>query len=373
MRVLHVVNLVSEDWSFGGPVTVAQSQVRHLSGRGVDVAIAGLRRGQVDRPAGIAPDKVNLFVARTIVPKVGMLGLGSPSLLRFLWAACRRYDVLHVHAGRDLVSLCALLVAALRRTPVVAQTHGMIFARQTLQVRLFDLLFLPLLRRASTIFYLNEGERDTLSGLLGPGVRLVFLGNGMEPVEPSPPRVTPGPPVVVFAARLHPVKGVVAFAEMAAELRDRGVDARFEVYGADQGDLVNLERVVRERHLDDVLRYGGGLPHAQALQAIAAADVLVLASSFEPGGMPVLEAMSSGVPVVVTTGTPLATPLREADAAKVTDGSPGALADAVQSLLEDEAERERLAVLGPKIVQERFSVDAVVDVLQEHYEAAAGS
>jgi glycosyltransferase involved in cell wall biosynthesis len=317
-------------------------------------------------------DQWQLFPARTIVPGAGMLGLGSGALLRHLWSASNQADVVHVHAGRDLVSLSALLVAALRHRPVVAQTHGMVFPRRHLRARVFDRLFLPLLRRASTIFYLNEGERNDLAQMLGPSAALCFLGNGIEPSGSGVKASRSDLPTVTFAARLHPVKGVTAFAEMAAIIRDRGVPARFLVYGADQGDLANLQRIIDAKGLFDVLTYCGALPHDHALRAIAESDVFVLASRFEPWGMTVLEAMAAGVPVVLTTGSPLGELLRARESAKVTDGSPAELADAVQGLLEDGTEWKRLSTLGPSTVEELFSMDAVVDTLRQHY-ARAGS
>ncbi|MCZ0990570.1 glycosyltransferase [Streptomyces diastatochromogenes] len=144
------------------------------------------------RGSGRAPDRIGSVrlrsrPARTLLPGQGFIGLLDPRLVRDLWRAMGGADVVHVHAGRDLVSLAALAVAALRRVPCVAQTHGMVEPRTALPVRLFDLLYLPLLRRTRTCFVLTEQERRLVARVLGPdGPPLRILPNGIRPGPPEP-------------------------------------------------------------------------------------------------------------------------------------------------------------------------------------------
>ncbi|MBA2560780.1 MAG: glycosyltransferase, partial [Propionibacteriales bacterium] len=218
LSVLHVVALVGSGGEFGGPVSVAEAQSRELVARGHRVVVTGLRRGQVRIPSGLTADQWRTFPARRVVPRSGMLGLTSAGFLRFVWHVARDVDIVHVHAGRDLVTLSTLLIAWWRKAAVVAQTHGMVAPRRHLRARLFDPIFLRLLRRAATVLYMTDSEHVDLRGQLGPSAHLRFLGNGLEL---PPPRTTPPPgemPQVLFLARLHPVKGVTAFAEMAALL-----------------------------------------------------------------------------------------------------------------------------------------------------------
>ncbi|GAA3298041.1 hypothetical protein GCM10020295_32640 [Streptomyces cinereospinus] len=105
-----------------------------------------------------------------------------PLLVRDLWRAMGGADVVHVHAGRDLVTLAALAVAVLRRRPFVAQTHGMVQPRHTAVARLFDRLYVPLLRRARACLVLTGRERAAVAEVVGDGgPPLVILPNGVRP------------------------------------------------------------------------------------------------------------------------------------------------------------------------------------------------
>jgi glycosyltransferase involved in cell wall biosynthesis len=368
LSVLHVVPLVGPGGEFGGPVSVAEEDARELSARGHTVTVAGLRLGPHSVPAGLSAAQWRTFPARRIVPRTGMLGMTNLHFVRFLLFSARGYDVWHLHAGRDLVSLAALAVARLRHVPFVAQTHGMVRPRTRLSARLFDAAFLRLLRRAAVVLYLTDGEQAELRQMLGSGTQLRFLSNGLREL-PAADRHEPGSSArrVMFLARLHPVKRATAFAEAAAVLRDRGVDAEFVVHGPDQGDLAALRATIRRLRLEGVVRYGGPLNHDEAVAALSGADAYVLPSTIDWMPMSLLEALGMGVPSVCTDGCGLAPVLRDTGAAVVTDGSVEALADAVQSILGDPATAARLSAAGRRLVRDRFSISSVARDLETVY------
>ncbi|MEU9124872.1 glycosyltransferase [Streptomyces sp. NPDC048506] len=370
MRITHVVTLVSDDGAYGGPVSVATGQLGELAARGHDVGLVSLWRGRGAPPSTV--DGVPLFArtARTLVPGQGFLGLFHPGLLPLLWRRAGRADALHLHAGRDLVSLAALAVAVLRRRPFLVQTHGMVQPRRTAVARAFDRLYVPLLRRAAAALVLTEQEEAGLREVLGPGgPRLVRLPNG---VRCGPSEVRQSAADVLFLARLQSRKRPEAFVQMAALVHRKRPDTSFAVHGADEGRLTAVRRLIAEEGLGEVVRYGGALDHGAAVRRTARAAVYVLPSVAEPFPMSVLESLAVGTPVVCTDGCGIADALRRRGAALVTDGSPEQLAEAVLRLLEDGELRERVVAAGRAAVEEEFSLAAVADRLEEWYRSVAG-
>ncbi|MGK5448679.1 glycosyltransferase [Streptomyces radiopugnans] len=381
MRIVHTVTLTGDDGAYGGPVSVATGQLAELAARGHEVALVSLWRGRAAPPRTLDGVPLRAHRARTLVPGRGFLGLFHPRLALTLWRLAGRADVLHVHAGRDLVSLAALAAAVLRRRPFVVQTHGMVQPRRSAAVRLFDRCYVPLLRRARAALVLTEAEETGLRRVLRPGgPTTVRLPNGVRPAAAGPeerPREEAGPEErpdeadVLFLARLHRRKRPEAFVRMAALVRAKHPEASFTLHGADEGRLAPVRRLIAQEGLDEAVGYGGPLDHAAAVRRIARATVYVLPSVDEPFPMSVLEALAAGTPVVCTDSCGIAAELERRGAALVTDGSPGALAGAVLSLLEDRSLRERTAAAGRAAVRERFSLAAVADRLERLYGSAA--
>ncbi|WP_369355442.1 glycosyltransferase [Streptomyces sp. cg2] len=366
MRITHVVTLVSEDGAYGGPVSVATGQLGELAARGHEVELVSLWRGAGPPPDTVDGVPLRARPARTLVPGQGFLGLFHPGLPRLLWRRTGHAEVLQLHAGRDLVSLAALAAAVARRRPFLAQTHGMVQPRRTASARLFDRFYVPLLRRAAAVLVLTDEEEAGLRKVLGPrGPRLVRLPNGVRVAEPG--GVARSPTEVLFLARLQARKRPEAFVRMAALVHAKRPEVSFAVYGADEGRLAAVRRVVAEEALGGVVAYGGALDHDAAVRRLAAATVYVLPSVHEPFPMSLLESLAVGTPVVCTESCGIAGALRRHDAAEVTDGSPEELAEAVLRLLDDAELRQRRAAAGRSAIAAEFSLGAVADRLEEWY------
>jgi glycosyltransferase involved in cell wall biosynthesis len=367
MKVVHVVTLVSDDGAYGGPTSVALGQLEECAARGHDVTLVALWRGSGPAPARLGSVPLLSRPARALLPG-RFTGLMHPLLVREMWKAMGRADVVHIHAGRDLVSLVALTVAVLRRKRFVAQTHGMVQPRRSAAVRLFDLVYVPLLRRASGCLVLTEQERRAVAEVVGgDGPALLTVPNGVRPQGLGEAEHRRRERQVLFLARLHPRKRPEAFVEMAALVHRKMPDARFTLVGADEGVLPDVLRLIAAHGLEGVVSYGGALGHAEAARAYARAAVYVLPSVDEPFGMTLIEALSAGTPVVCTDTCGIAQELARRGAGVVTDGSPRELADAVCDLLADDGRRDALAAAGRRAVAEAFSIHAVTDRLEEIY------
>lgn len=369
MRVTHVVTLVSDDGSYGGPVSVATGQLGELASRGHGVELVSLWRGRGAPPRSVDGVPLRARPARTLVPGQGFLGLFHPGLVPLLWRSVGRAEALHLHAGRDLVSLAALAVAAVRRRPFVVQTHGMVQPRHSAVARIFDRVYVPLLRRAAAALVLTDEEEAGLRQVLGPrGPRLVRLPNGVRVRAGDTDRSAAD---VLFLARLQSRKRPEAFVRMAALVHRKRPEVSFTLHGSDEGRLAEVQRLIAGEGLGEVVTYGGALDHDAAVRRTARATVYVLPSVDEPFPMSVLESLAAGTPVVCTDSCGIAPALRQREAALVTDGSPEQLADAVLQLLEDGPLRERVSRAGREAVEAEFSLAAVADRLEELYGSLA--
>ena len=366
MKLLHVVTLVSPDGAYGGPLRVALNQAAELRRRGHDVQIAAGWRGDMRKPKVLDDTPAHLFPIQHIVRSRGHSGMVSVGLFRWLAVNVTDFDVVHIHAGRDLISTASMAIARLRGRPYVAQTHGMVTPDQRLMARLMDSFFSRrLLRAACKRFVLTQGERSDLQAVLGQGVDTERLINGVTTsslkVEPTIGRE------VLYCARLQKRKRPVAFVEMADELTRRGITASYAIVGPDEGELTAVLRSIQELGLADIVRYEGALDYGDVLNRMSHASVYVLPSVNEPFAMSLLEALSLGLPSLCTDSCGIADVLRERKAAMVTGESVSEMADGLQQILDDESVRSELSVNGRRAVAEVFSMVAVGDQLERAY------
>lgn len=362
MRIAHVVTYVSEDGAFGGPIAVAVAQAEELARRGHRVDFLGGwdRKAQLRIP-GVS---VRLFPVRKVGP--GMSGLFAPGLQRHLRAEAPKYDVIHIHMGRDLVTLPAALLGQSRGRRVFLQTHGMVMPDARPVARLFDAAFTKrALRRSRVAFVLTDAENAGLSEVSGERrPTITQIPNGVAAREIAGDRKDP--PVVLFLARLHPRKRVLAFAEAARLLTEAGSTARFRVVGPDEGDLPALLEF-RARHELENLDYAGAIPPGAALAELAAATVYVLPSYGEVFPMTVLEAFVAGTPVVLSEQCAIAPDLAERGTIEPTTGEPADIARAIDALLSDPYLRESRVEAANRALEDWLAIGAVADRLEEAY------
>lgn len=363
VRVLHIVPLASDDGSFGGPLRVALNQVGELRRRGHEATlVAGTsRRVRVNTVVDGVP--VQLFPTRRLVRR-GFAGLVSPAMIRWLWASVRHFDVVHVHAGRDLVSLAALQVASFRRMPFLTQTHGMIMPDARRAVRIVDALAARrLLRRAGARLVLTDEEERGLYRLLS-GSATSRLVNGIKGHDRL---AEPTRGDVLFLARLHPRKRPELFVEAAAALHARFPALRWSIVGPDEGQLGAVLRRVEELDATGYVRYEGTLSYDEVADRMRRAEIYVLPSVDEPFPMSLVEALALGVPSVCTDSCGLAPLLRSRGAASVVGPSLDDLVAGVEELAADPGLRSLRARRAVDLVDRELSIGAVADELERTY------
>lgn len=364
-----MVTLVSPDGAYGGPARVALNQCTGLRQAGSEALVAAATRGYPTVPSEVDGVPVRLFRSRTLVPGTGFAGLGAPGLYRWFRSHHGDFDVVHIHFGRDLVVLPVAAAARRHHVPYFLQTHGMVTPSDHPLARPLDSVWTrKVLRDAGAVFYLTPDERDQLVAVGGDRLHLVPLHNGV----PCHPRGTVGTGAaeVLFAGRLHARKGPTTFVRMARLLLDEGWRAHFTLVGPDEGEGPAVREAIGTEHR---IVWEGALDSSDVPQRMAAASVFVLPSVREPYPMAVLEAMSVGLPVVVSNDCGLAATVDRAACGIVTAPTVGAMADAVRHLLTDRNRAREMGERGRSIARSEFGMDGVVAQLSATYTDLIGA
>ena len=173
--------------------------------------------------------------------------------------------------------------------------------------------------------------------------RVRVVAPGVDPVVSGEPLPASGRPYVLGLGTAEPRKdfpGLVAAFDLIAAHHP---DLELRIAGpAGWGDAELEAAIDGAAHRDRIHRLGW-VVDSQSL--LAGAAVLAYPSRYEGFGLPPLEAMASGVPVVATSVGSLPEVLGDA-AVLVPPGQPEALAGALERVITDTADRERLIAAG---------------------------
>jgi glycosyltransferase involved in cell wall biosynthesis len=223
--------------------------------------------------------------------------------------------------------------------------------------------FRRMLNRAAGLHVLNADERDLLTPL-GLTTPCEVIPNGIFLTEfdpPPDPRLfrdrRPGPgerPFVLFLSRLHYKKGLDLLAEAFAKIAPRHPDVDLVVAGPDGGAEADFRERVAAAGLNSRVWLTGPLYGPEKLSALAAARVFCLPSRQEGFSMAILEALACRLPVVITKDCHFPE-VADVGAGRVTPLSADAVADALNGLLSDPAERESASQAGRALVEGRFT------------------
>jgi len=201
--------------------------------------------------------------------------------------------------------------------------------------------------RAAAVVTPSQYSADEAVAVLGVDpARVHVIPHGVEPQfrpDPAAPPSSRGP-YVLYVGAWGPQKGYAEAMEAVAGLSDDGHPHRLVIAGRqDDWMLGRIKSVVDHARRPDLVDVAGYIDDLPALYR--GADALVVTSKHEGFGLPALEAMACGTPVVAFANS--AIPEVVGDAGRlVPDGDVAALVRALTAVIEDEMVRRSLVRRG---------------------------
>jgi spore coat protein SA len=169
-------------------------------------------------------------------------------------------------------------------------------------------------------------------------------------------------PVILYAGRLNPEKGVHILLEAMRILMERNVDVICKVVGSSRFGGSKPDAYVRSliRSNPGNVHFTAYLSANDVAEEYRVADILCCPSVYQEAfGFVNIEAMACGIPVVATRVGGIPEIASEGGFILVEPNSPVELADALQKLICDSALRSKLAEEGLRSFRRQFTWDAV--------------
>lgn len=210
-------------------------------------------------------------------------------------------------------------------------------------VRWYAFAIPRLIERAESVFTVSQAQQTEIESVypqsvgkirvMYPGVDRSFRPDHRRDLD------APSEPYLVYIGSAAPAKNLSTLLNAFGELNDA---PELVLIGVDrtQADLISpstlRDRLIPLGHLNDPARISALLAHA---------DALLSPSRYESFGLPCLEAMSSGCPVIASD-LPAHREVCQDAALFVDPNDPSAWASAIQLLLSDDSRRARLREAG---------------------------
>ena len=260
-------------------------------------------------------------------------------------------DVVHAHNYHSLPVLFAATGVGDARFVVTTHYHGA--SASDFRDRLLS-LYRPLggwaLRRADDVIAVSEWERDRLREDFGVEATVIPNGLNVARFADATPEERERP-YLLCVGRLEEYKGVQHAIRTLSEIPE------YDLLVAGTGEYrEELERIARETGVDERVEFLGYVDDERLPGLYAGATVYLLLSKFEAYGMTVGEALASGTPCVVRTGSALDDWRTNPGVIGVPDSEPASVAQAVADVRDADPDGTRVT-----------SWDAVVDELEGRY------
>ena len=192
------------------------------------------------------------------------------------------------------------------------------------------------------------------------------LGVDTHLFQPSPSHPAEARNHLLHVGALVPVKDQALLLRAFARLRQRKPNTTLEIVG--DGPLqASLTQLARQLQIEDGVCFRGAADHAELPAAYARAVAFVLTSRHEAQGMVALEAAACGRGVVGTrVGVVPELEAAGAGGSSAT-GSPDALADALETVLDDPELATQRGEAARELVEREFSLERCTDRFRTVY------
>ena len=302
----------------------------------------------------------------------GRFGVISVKALK-LWSFCpsmlwrfsrlvSKSDFVTLHSLYAFPVLAGYLLARIHGKPYGVYPHGVLAPFQrTVSVRkkwLYNKLFVNgMLKNAAVIFFSAEGDRDGAAALKLRAPSVV-VPDGFDPGEFA---VLPKRgmfrrrffnghegPLVLFLARVNITKGLDLLLRAMKSVIAERPDVRLAIVGPPHPVSFNNDVLgwVKENGIESQTVLTGAAYREMRLQAFADSDIYVLPSHTENFGFTVFEAMTCGLPVLVSETLSLAPQFAQSGGAEALPRTPEAFSAAILKLVAHPELRRQMGERG---------------------------
>ena len=288
----------------------------------------------------------------------------------------KEFDIVHIHSPLCPLVKTSLPIIATIHTPMLADTKTRFEETADFHARIERFMGkyisfpveMGLINRAEKITTVANSVASELKDYNLNKEEIEVIGNGVDEDIFKPIDNKSDENYILYTGRLDYRKGLFDLIESSKSILDVYPNVSFFVTG--KGILLNqLKKRVNELGVSDNFKFLGYVSREKLITLYQNATIYVMPSHYE--GLPtvLLEAMSSGCPVVATSVSGnLDVLTNDLDGLLVPPKSPKKIAESVIDLLNNEDKRIKMGNAARKTIEERFTWDMIAKRYMVNYE-----
>lgn len=174
----------------------------------------------------------------------------------------------------------------------------------------------------------------------------------------------------VFIGRIEPFqKGLDLFMQACNEIQNelRSAGVRISIYGSDQENKAHqVKKFVLENNMVDFITFNNPVFGKEKDFILKNSDVFILTSRFEGHPTGLLEALSYGLPAVITTGANMREEIEKYNAGWTSDITAEGIKDSLLSMISDK-QNFNVKCRNARILAEKYTWDNIAERSHEEY------
>jgi glycosyltransferase involved in cell wall biosynthesis len=384
LRVLFVSPFFEPAWYYGGTVRAASSWAHAFSTSGQNIVYVYTTTAngnrELDTEDNVTIDIDGVQVVYFKRQKGTHKRFVSLQMLPALFRNIPSFDLIHIIGLWTFGGLIASRICMLKRVPYIISLHGLLmpwaYNYHKYRKKLFMSLFeRHMLKKASGIICSTEMEKRNFLAL-NISDKVQVISNITEPpdidmeISRKRFRETHGLAnslVLLFAGRIVENKGLHLTVEAFSKIAKHYPNACLFAMGLEEDDfLKKVKKQIKFLKLEHRFHYLGMLTGSDYWDAMAGADLFVLNSYSENFGNVVIEALSVGLPVLISDQVGIGDLVKQYSAGQITTLDPNDIAAKMIMMLSQSDKIKEMGRRGIKLVHENCTPDVVGRQLKKY-------
>jgi glycosyltransferase involved in cell wall biosynthesis len=366
LNILHINASYKPAFVYGGPTMSVSMLSEQLARAGNTVSVFtttanGENELTVTAGKPINVDGVNVTYFKRVTKDHTHF---SPSLLTKLWKEAKNYDLVHIHAWWNLVSVLSTGIALARGIQVVVSARGTLspysFSNKNTGIKsiIHTLLGKPLLKKCH-LHVTSKREKRTILKLIQPKSISILPNLVKLPTYTLSAEKEPGPLLkVIFLSRIEEKKGLDILLNALLLVN---IPYSLTIAGnGDAGYINYLKGIAAANHVTDKINWVA-FRDENKFDLLREHDLFVLPSHDENFGNVVIESLGVGTAVLISQNVGLADYVIENDLGWICETSAESVGMSINTIGGNhKTDLNRIRKQAPQIIYKDFDPDNLV-------------